>query len=79
MYDKMVDTIREAYGNYLLPVSGIWNLSSANTDGWVHSLTVQLCEYCRCYGVDEKNKCKSCGAPMIPIKEYEDVWNTSTG
>jgi len=67
------------YNQMVEAISGVYK--TAVTNGWLHNTahTVQLCEYCGCYGSDENNKCKSCGAPMIPVKEYEGVWNTSTG
>ena len=60
---------------------------SAPTNRWVHTQTVQLCEYCGCYGLDESNKCKSCGAPMTPVvsnhydycsSSMDGNWITST-
>lgn len=66
--------------DYLLPVSRVWAITDSST--------VQLCDFCGCYGSDEKNKCKSCGAPMTPAvsdcysygsSSMDGNWDTSTG
>ena len=53
---------------------------SASTNRWVHTQTVQLCDHCGSYGYDEKNKCKSCGAPIAPVvSDYYGGGSSSLG